>query len=323
MSAVSELPLATEALRRRWRGQQGRLEVWYLTATDPATGTGLWTHAEVVSPTDAAPYLHGWVAVFPPGRPPRHRRFGPTDPSAAGAASALSGTAGDARWDLRLSCSTPPLYTFGRRIWERELLPAAQLVAAPSGSVSGRITLGTDRVELDGAPAALAHIYGHGNASRWCWLHADLGDGCVLEIVSAVARRPGLDRLPPAALVQLRQGGRDWPRFPLLAVPAFRSSIRLPEWRVSGRVGARRLEVTVRQPADRCVRLRYVDPDGAAATCVNSEVADADVVLHRRSGRGWAVEREWRLRGTAHAEVGLRGDGNAPPSPAPDDDPAG
>ena len=36
----------------RWRGQAGRLEVWYLTATDPRTGTGLWLHHEVVAPTE-------------------------------------------------------------------------------------------------------------------------------------------------------------------------------------------------------------------------------------------------------------------------------
>ena len=309
MTATQDLPQAGDTLAARWRGQRGRVEVWYLTATDPATGTGLWTHAELVSPTESEPYLHGWVALFPPGREPSHARFGPSDPAALGADAALSGSGDGATWDLHLSCSTPPLYTFGRRPWERELLPAAQLVPAPSARVIGQVTVGSEHLALDGAPAALAHIYGHGNASRWCWLHADLGEGSVLEIVSAVARRPGLNRLPPATLLQLRYAGEDWPRIPLLATPGFRASIRLPEWRVSGRLGRRRIEVAVRQPLDRCVQLRYVDPDGATATCTNSETADADVRLYRRSGRDWELEQEWHLRGTAHAEVGLRGSG--------------
>jgi hypothetical protein len=50
----------------------------------------------------------------------------------------------------------------------------------------------------------------------------------------------------------------------------------------------------------------YADPDGAPAVCHNSERSDAVItLLHRTAGR-WAVEREWRLEGTAHAEVGLR-----------------
>ncbi|MZE54179.1 hypothetical protein GTY86_23490, partial [Streptomyces sp. SID5770] len=60
----------------RWKGEAGRTEVWYTTATDPATGTGLWLHHELVAPTDGtAPYAHGWAAVFPPDQPVQHARF--------------------------------------------------------------------------------------------------------------------------------------------------------------------------------------------------------------------------------------------------------
>src|SRR4051812_17000583 len=68
-----------EAGAPRWNGRPGRLEVHYLTATDDATGTGLWLHHEVVAPTeDGKPYAHGWIAVFPPDGPPSYERFGPT-----------------------------------------------------------------------------------------------------------------------------------------------------------------------------------------------------------------------------------------------------
>jgi len=47
--------------RRRWDGRPGRLEVWYATATDAASGTGLWVHHEVVAPTGGGhAYGHGW-----------------------------------------------------------------------------------------------------------------------------------------------------------------------------------------------------------------------------------------------------------------------
>src|SRR4051812_49724266 len=63
--------------RPRWRRAAGRLEVHYLTATDDATGTGLWVHHETVAPTAGAPYAHGWAAVFPSDAPPTWERFGP------------------------------------------------------------------------------------------------------------------------------------------------------------------------------------------------------------------------------------------------------
>ena len=160
--------------------------------------------------------------------------------------------------------------------------------------------------ELSAAPGAVARIFGHGNPARWAWLHADLGGGDVLEVVAAVSHRPGLDRLPALPMVQLRFGGRDWPTNPLAGAVRFRCEPTLPTWRLVGRAGDRRLRVTVTLPEDRCVEIGYTDPDGSTATCTNSERADASIVLERRSGATWRLEREWRLDGTAHAEVGTR-----------------
>ena len=62
----------------RWRGEQGRVEVWYATLTDRHTGAGVWIHHETVAPKgERAPYAHGWAAVFQPGLAPVVERFGP------------------------------------------------------------------------------------------------------------------------------------------------------------------------------------------------------------------------------------------------------
>ena len=121
----------------RWRGQPGRLEVWYTTLSDPATGTGGWLHHELVAPADRGPaYAHGWVAVFPPDGEPVFDRFGrcpwqPADglvflagPVQVGA-DRLTGRVGDIRWDLTMNGGGRPLFTFPRWAWHRELLPAA------------------------------------------------------------------------------------------------------------------------------------------------------------------------------------------------------
>ena len=313
-----------DLFRSRWRGQPGRLEVWYTTVTDPATGTGVWVHHELVAPSDGTyAHAHGWAAVFPPGETPVLARFGPqpwsspvsgfscaaADVTAAG----LRGQAGELSWDLTPTGATSPpgasqrpLYTFPRWAWHRELLPAAQIVPHPAERFRGTVRHGGRVLELTGAPGATARIYGHGNARRWAWLHADLGDGDVCEIVAAVSTRPGLDRLRPLPFIRLRVGGEDWPRASLRAALSLRATVDLPAWTVHGRVGDRALHVEVTMPADETVAVDYADPDGAALVCHNSERAVADVSLSRRTAKQWRPEHRWHLDGTAHAEVGLR-----------------
>lgn len=327
-SPLSAAGAAVDTLAPRWRGQRDRLEVWYATLSDPVSGAGAWVHHEVVAPVTEAPYVHGWAAVFRAGEPPVLERFGPEPVPAARRVGALASVAGAQldppvvrgqrgrlAWDLRLAeepaGDSPqarrdaPLFTFPAWAWEREALPAAQVLPTPSASVSG--TLSVDGGELTLSPEArgnLAHIYGRGSAERWGWLHAELGGG-VLEVVSAVSRRPGLNHLPPLAFVQLRLGAHDWPRDPMLAAPLFRSHLALPTWSVKGTVGRWRLRTEVTIEASKAVSVGYVDPDGTSSTCTNSEIADADIVLEHRRSR-WEVEAHWTLRGTAHAEIGTR-----------------
>jgi hypothetical protein len=302
------------AARPRWRGQPGRLEVHYLTATDATTGTGLWLHHEVVAPTDGgAPYEHGWMALFPVSGAPSYTRFGPAPaqpadgerwyaaPGVEMTATTASGNVDGVGWDLRWQTDDAPLWTFPRWAWQRQALPAAQVLAMPRATVTGNVA---------GRPfagrGALAHIYGHGNAHRWVWLHADLGDDAVLEVVAATARRPGLRLLPPLPLLALRVGDSDWPRDPLAAAPLLRARIEPHAFRVAGTVGTRRIRVTADLPAERCVAIGYTDPDGATATCTNTERADVTVTVDDLTVRGRRARHSWRLDGTGHAEIGTR-----------------
>jgi hypothetical protein len=325
---------ARDYLAPRWRGQPGRLEVWYTTLTDPATGTGFWLHHELVAPSDGGePYAHGWAAIFPPDGAPALARFGP-EPWRAGSEGVVYSTTsvimrpttlrgaasledrdvpsdgetpGRISWDLTTDGGGAPLFTFPRWAWEREVLPGAQIVPIPSAEFRGRLTYGRRMLELAGAPGATAHTYGHGNPLRWAWLHADLGGGDVCEVVAATSTRPGFNRLPPLPLVRLRAGGRDWPPGDPLAHSArFVARIGLPTWSVLGVAGDRRIRIRVTQPDERTLAVPYTGPDGSAAVCRNSERADAVITVQRRTSAGWEAERLWRCDATAHAEVGTR-----------------
>lgn len=301
---------------RRWKGAPNRLEVWYATFTDRATGTGLWLHGELVAPPDGSlPTRLGWAALFPPDQPPVWHRTGsdlgrPTGDPATFECPGLrlgptgsSGSAGPLSWDLGWDAeSQRGIATFGRVAWERELLPGVQVVPAPDLSVDGWVDRDGARLQLAGAHGAVARIHGHGNAERWAWLHADLGGGDLVELVTAVSTRPGLNRLPPVTFVRFRLDGRIWPGSPLPAL-GLRSRLGLPRWSVSGRIGRAKVHIEVHQPSDRNVAIDYHDPDGRTATCTNTERADLHIRIVGGPGGG---TREWKLSATAHAEVGTR-----------------
>jgi hypothetical protein len=304
------VPVDPQWLRPRWRGQAGRLEVWYATLTDPATGTGVWLHHELVAPVGGpAPSVHGWLAIFPPDQPATVARYGPNPVAATAPGGVPSagdvvvhpdtwvGEPGELGWQLSVAGHAPPLFAVPRWAWRSAALPAVHVVAAPSARFTGRV----GALRMDDAPGAVAHLYGHGSPARWGWLHADLGNGDVLELIAAVARTPPLTRLPPVVFLRLRRDGRDWPRWPTVAALSLRARLGLPRWSVAGTVHGRRLSVQVDLPADRVLRVGYVDPDGATATCVHSSRADALISITDGSH---TFERA--LAGTAHAEVGLR-----------------
>lgn len=304
----------------RWQGRPGRLEVWYATFTDPSTGEGFWIHHEVLAHDDGRCEAHGWIAVFPVEGPPVVERFGPERTTPRGAAArawfeagrvrvgpgVLQGQTPRVRWNLTHRDTSAPLYTFPDYVWRRGLLPSAQVVPWPAVAVTGTVEIDGRTVRLRDARGGLSRIYGRGNAHRWGWLHADLGEGDVLEVVAAQGRATPLRGVPPKVFCQLRVSGADWPTDPLLASAVSRARLGLPRWYASVTGPTRRLRVGVRIPPVASVTLEYRDPDGTTASCTNSCRADAELRLERRTRRGWGLERRWSLRGRAHAEIGQR-----------------
>ena len=304
----------------RWRGKAGRLEVWYATAVgsadacrpvDPLRDGGAAARpgrlrarlGDLVS--TRRPTVHR--AVRPGARPTRDRHRLVRRRGGACRARRADRTRRVARHGTcRWKDSGTPLWTFPRAAWERELLPGAQVVLAPTADFTGSLTVGDTAQRVDGWRGGVAHIYGHGNAKRWGWIHADLGDGDVVEAVTAVSHKPGLRRLAPMAFVRFRIDGKDWPAS-LLPSLRMRTTLGLRHWQLEGRIGGRDVLIRVDQPPDRCVSLGYTDPDGGTAVCTNTEQADVHVEISHRERGARVIEHSWSVQGTGHAEVGLRG----------------
>ena len=310
---------AAELGRPRWDGRARRVEAWRVVVTDRTRGDAVWVHAETHAPDRDVPVAQGWCAYFPRDREPVWQRFGPLQIAAAPAEPERAwfdaagvhvaqdrswGETGSLRWDLTWHDGSVPMSTVPGAVWRAGLASGAVVVPQPAARVSGQVEVAGQRLLLHDAVGAVTHAYGRARPRQWAWLHADLGHGAVAELASVVAGA-GPIRSPPISLAQLRAGGRDWPRDPLLAAAALRGHLGLPAWSVSGRWGRRRLRAWVHLPASRCVTLGCEDPDGSAATRTATGRADADVLVERRCGGRWRSEAVWQLRGTAHAEVGF------------------
>lgn len=302
-------------LRPRWDGTPGRLEVWYTTLTDPVSGAGVWLHHELIAPSDGGEaFAHGWAAVFPVDGPVVSGRFG-DGPFAGGdgfragdvlvAGERLAGSAEGLSWDLGVRGGGRPMFTFPEWAWRREVLPTAHMVVAPGARFDGEVRWADSVLRIADGIGATARVYGHGNAVRWVWLHADLGGGDVLEVVGGVSGRPVLRWLPPLTFVRLRVGGEDW--IPGL-LPVMRTRIGWPRWSVWGSGRGIRVRVDVELVEGRVLAVPYREPDGrTAAVCRNSERANAVVRVERKERGGWWRLRRWDVDGAAHAEVGGNG----------------
>lgn len=214
-------PAAAPDPASRWDGTPGHTEVWYTTLTDPATGSGVRLHHEVVAPTDGSgAYAHGWVAVFPKDGPVEHARFGPVPWTAprqgflaedvSALPGRLAGSAGSFTWELTETPQGAPVHTFPRWSWRRPWLPASQMLPAARCLYTGTVRYGAAELRLEEAVGASARIYGHGNARRWAWLHADLGGGDVLEIIAAVSSPTSTGTAAPHSRSATRRWSRRW-----------------------------------------------------------------------------------------------------------------
>ena len=317
----------------RWDGSPGHYEVWYLTLTDPASGTGVWIRYTLRAPLDGAGERAEsalWLlAMAPDGdRFARKQTFPASelearddpfrlclagaDLSDRGAAGELDGGAWELSWEPRLAPYefVHPLVRRTGAAQTELVLPHADLV------ISGTVRLGGRVLELDGARGGQAHLWGTRHAARWAWTHAsDLHgtDGVArpdtfVDAVSVYVERLGRE-LGPSTPVVGRFRGDDFAATSPVALARARSRFGLSTWRFEARDGKRRIVGEVDAPRETLAGVTYHDPDGRPAYCYNSEVASIRLSVFDRIARGrfgWMLRDTLVARGRAHFEYGQR-----------------
>ena len=319
----------------RWDGTPGHYEVYYLSATDPLSGVGLWIRYTMLAPLDPdqEPSCALWLmAMDPPGGEGRVFARKQTLPIAAmqagsepfslqiadctlddhGMSGSFQDVSFDLRWQGRLGAyqHVHPILSRARIAKTVLCLPHADL------QVSGTVAFADRRLELEQARGGQAHLWGSKHAARWAWLHCnDLRDGdgspvadSFIDGVSVYVPRFGRE-LGPSTPVVARIRGENFSSISPLRVLTNHSRFGLSDWELEATDGRRRLRVAVDAPRDRLVGVTYQDPDGELAYCYNTEVASLRVGLWERRGRGssaWSLREELTAPGVAHFEYGQR-----------------
>lgn len=308
--------------------RRGHYEVYYLKVNLPPRAW--WIRYTVLSPAAGrgGPVGELWAIAFDRSEPRRNRAFKRTLPwsschadsapfalrigdatlSHAGAQGSLQDADGaQMRWDLRFEDEQRPFRHFPHGSLYRLPLPKTKVLAPHLGMrVSGRISVGDEQHQLEGAPGHQAHIWGSKHAERWAWANCTAFEGApglALECLTARVR------VGPVTTPQLTMAALRLPDGRELAFNQVRTWLRhtsrydLHGWRLVARRDPWRMELDLRNRLADMVGVRYEDPDGAGRVCHNTKVADATVTLLRKSGGGWRQQGRWTADGTAAFEV--------------------
>jgi hypothetical protein len=319
----------------RWDGARGHYEVYYLTLTDDATGVGAWIRYTMLAPlrgTGRQPSAALWLLAMDP-RPGRRPTFarkvtvpidrlgGQSNPfelridGATMTDDGMSGAFEDVRWDLNWTPDersyehVAPILRRARLAKTVLVLPHADL------AIDGVIELADERLELDHARGAQAHLWGSKHASSWAWAHCN--DFCTLDGrpepgafvdgVSVNVPRFGRE-VGPSTPVVGRIDGTDFLSTSPMRVLTNGSTFALTGWQFDAVAGARKLVVEVDADRERLAGVTYHDPDGELAYCYNGETASMRLHLYERARQvgGWAHRKTLIANGRAHFEYAQR-----------------
>jgi hypothetical protein len=220
----------------------------------------------------------------------------------------VEGKGHSARWDLRFEPCEKPFLHFPESLYGSGQVESAMLSPHFSTTFSGTIQVDGRIFELAGDPGQQSHTWGRQHPPHWLWAHCNsFGDDpdAAMELVCS---RP--EKGHPASLeahvLFARVGGREHRLLSLLDKSKSKSTASPGSWQLWAEGATTRIEVAIECRPTGLVEAHYVDPNGASAYCVNTEVASAALkVAHRNAvSEGWQQSEPLVSKGTTHVEWG-------------------
>ncbi len=316
----------------RWDGRPGHYEVWYLTLNDRATRTGFWIRYTMEAPAAGEAHAELWfaffdradarksfalrrrtpIAAFVETRDPWRLALGDASLTHGAAAGAIEGAGHAARWELAFQPGAETFRHLPDALYRSPLAQTKVLSPSLQARFRGRIVVDGRTIELGGdlggEPGCQTHLWGRKHAHAWAWAHCGAfreDEGAVVEAVTARLRR-GPVVLPPLTVLYVRAGGEEHHFRSLWQAPLLRGAWETGRYRVSARTARARVEAEFTCRPEDLVRADYRDPDGEPSFCMNSEVADARLVILRRDGFRWREVVHLTAPGLGHFEYAAR-----------------
>jgi hypothetical protein len=314
---------------RVWRGQAGHYEVWYLTFNHRPSRTGFWIRYTLDAPSAGGgdPHAQLWFAHFDAADPRRNfainRKFPITSMGARAApfelsigdaalthASARGGLAGaghSARWDLAWTPARETHLFFPEVLYRSARVGTKVLSPNLDVALRGRVEVDGRAFVLEGEPGGQSHVWGRKHAEAWAWGHCNAFEGrtgTAFEVLTARVRRIA----PPLTFLTLVLEGEPL-RFTGLADTLLnRGRMGTARYHFRALGSEARIEGGYSCRPEDMVVAEYADPDGEPSYCANTEVADLELRVHRRSGwlRRWVEQARLAAPKCGHFEIGGR-----------------
>ena len=329
-------PVRTEARFPHVAPQAGHYESFYLKASRPTGGQGVWIRHTVHKRPDEEPTAALWLTVFDADA------SGPRAAKASFEAGELSAPEGayirvdgavlepgratgelntlelQASWDLRFDDPGVAFHHLPyERLYEAPLPRTKFLSPYPTARFEGTVTVGGDRIEVADWPGMIGHNWGAEHAERWVWIQgADLGGerGSYLDIAAGRIKIGPLTT-PWVANGMLRIDGAEHRLggFDRILSTKLDERPTSCEFRLSGKDV--KLRGRVSSDPGNFVAWIYADPKGPEHNTLNCSIADLELEVERRGSEPQRLE----LSGGATYEIGMRQtDHGIPVQPYPD-----
>jgi hypothetical protein len=316
--------------------EAGHYESFYLKATRPAGGRGVWIRQTVHKRPGEEPTAAVWFTLFDADATgPRATKasFGADQVSAPdgafirvdGAVLEPGRATGEietselsAKWDLHFEDPGEPFHHLPyRRLYEAPIPRTKFLSPYPRARFDGELTIDGERIEVAAWPGMIGHNWGVEHAERWVWIQGgELAgeEGSYLDLAAGRIKvgplttpwvANGMLRIDG---VEHRLGGFD--RILSTKLDEDPTSCR---FQISGK--DIKLRGSVSAEPRNFVAWVYADPKGPEHNTLNCSISDLAVEIEQ-PGRG---VRQVELAGGAAYEIGMRQtDHGIPVQPYPD-----
>lgn len=281
----------------RWPGhRRGSFsEAWYVVASEPRSGVGLWLRATCDVSLHGAQQFALWGAWF--GRDGAFAIKSITDAAAIGRTvealekgeckGEVEGGGHALRWRLQIAQGAPAEdFVPG---WLHPLASARGthlVMPRPACTVSGAVEVDGRMIDLTRVPAGQAHQWQRRKLPGWAWARCSAfaeDPDASIDLLDAIG--PGGVRVP---LIDFRFQGRKHRFGDLPWIALIRSRPASPAWHFEARDATVAIDGVVHALPSQMVQVPYPARDGSLLHCCNSEIASMEV---RVSARAWAGGR--------------------------------